>query len=128
LPGWTGIVLLAFGMGAMNTALTHIGPLAVSVGYVTGSLNNLGRHLALALRREPVDGAAGPADTHARRAALLAGLWSAFLVGAIVGAMLVSRIHQAALLPPVVSLLVLAALQGMDRNRLRTAKNGPSLT
>jgi len=41
-------------MGIMNTTVTRVGQQSVSLAYVTGSLNNLAQHLALALKRVPV--------------------------------------------------------------------------
>jgi len=50
-----------------------LGILALIAGYVSGTLNNLARHLALAVKEVPRPDATGQHDTHARRAALLAG-------------------------------------------------------
>ena len=71
LPGWLGIVLLSLAMGIMNTTVTSVGDQSVSLGYVTGSLNNLAQHLALAVKRLPVPHGEGSWDTHGRRATLL---------------------------------------------------------
>jgi hypothetical protein len=52
-PGWVSILVLSTAMGIMNTTITRIGGQAVSVGFVTGDLNNLGQHLAMGLKRAP---------------------------------------------------------------------------
>ena len=106
------ISLLSLAMGVMNTTVTHVGGQAVSLGFVTGDLNNLGRHLALAAKRAPVTDARGPRETHGRRAALLAGIWSAFLVGALLTGAAMTLVDNWTLLPP---LLVLLALAVCDR-------------
>ena len=74
LPGWFGIMILSLAMGIMNTTVNRVGEQSVSLGYVTGSLNNLAQHLALAVKRVPVTHAQGSWDTHGWRAALLAGV------------------------------------------------------
>ena len=56
LPGWFIIILLSLSMGLINTTITHVGHQPVSLGFVTGDLNNLGRHVALAARRVPASG------------------------------------------------------------------------
>lgn len=82
LPIDLGILLLSFAMGVMNTTLSQVGGEAVALGYVSGTLNAMARHLALACRRVPLPGEQGPWDTHGRRALLLTGVWLAFLTGA----------------------------------------------
>jgi uncharacterized membrane protein YoaK (UPF0700 family) len=109
LPGWFNIVCLSLAMGAMNTTITRVGAQAVSLGFVTGDLNHLGRHLALALRREPLSDSEGPWDTHLRRATLLAGVWTAFLCGAIFAGAAMPRFGTTVLIPPIVVLLIVAA-------------------
>jgi uncharacterized membrane protein YoaK (UPF0700 family) len=111
-PGWVSISLLSVAMGVVNTTVTHVGDQAVSLGFVTGDLNNLGRHLALAAKGMPVADARGPRDTHGRRAALLAVVWGSFLVGALLAGAAMTFIGNWTLLPP---LLVLLALAVCDR-------------
>ncbi len=112
LPGWFNIMILSLAMGVMNTTLTRVGGQSVSLGYVTGVLNNLGQHLALAVKRVPLSKAQGTWDTHARRAALLAGVWAAFLIGALLAGAMTPRWAAWTLLPPTLALLALA---GLDR-------------
>ncbi len=109
LPGWCGVVFLAVAMGVMNVTVTKVGAQAVALGYVTGSLNNLAQHLALAVRRLPVPQSQGPWDTHGRRVALLATVWVGFLGGALLGGAVAAPLAAWALLPPAVFLAGLAA-------------------
>jgi uncharacterized membrane protein YoaK (UPF0700 family) len=110
-PGWLSIMILSTAMGVMNTSITAVGGQAVSLGFMTGDLNNLAQHLAMGITREPVAQAQGSWDTHWRRAALLAGLWTAFLLGAVLGAALASRFAVWTLLLPALMLLVLAPVE-----------------
>jgi uncharacterized membrane protein YoaK (UPF0700 family) len=68
LPGWVGIMVLSLTMGIMNTTVTRVGEQQISLGYVTGTLNNFAQHLALAVKGAPLSHAEGPHDTHLRRA------------------------------------------------------------
>lgn len=111
---WVAIVLLSVAMGVMNVTLTKVGAQAVSLGYVTGGLNNLAQHLALAARRAPVPQSQGPWDTHGRRVAVLAGVWAGFLVGALLGGVATPRYAAWALLLP---FLILVALTLFDRHK-----------
>jgi uncharacterized membrane protein YoaK (UPF0700 family) len=110
-PGWLGILLLSSAMGLMNTSVTHVGGQPVSLGFMTGDLNNLAQHLAQGITRAPVQQAQGPRDTHWRRAALLGSLWIFFLAGAVLGGALASRIAVWTLLLPAATLLLLALLE-----------------
>lgn len=109
LPGWFSIIILSLAMGIMNTTVTRVGEQSVSLGYVTGSLNNLAQHLALAVKRAPVPHAQGSWDTHGRRAALLASVWTAFLIGALLAGAATPRFAAWTLLLPTLMLLALAA-------------------
>jgi uncharacterized membrane protein YoaK (UPF0700 family) len=73
-PGWVSIVMLSLAMGIMNTAVTSVGLQRVSPGYVSGTLNHMAQHLALAVKGAPLRDKLGPSDSHIRRAALLAGI------------------------------------------------------
>jgi uncharacterized membrane protein YoaK (UPF0700 family) len=107
-PVWLSIVILSFAMGVMNTSILQVGGQTVGVGYMTGDLNNLAQHLAMGIKSAPVAQAQGLWDTHWRRASLLAGLWIAFLSGAVLGAACGSRLAVWTLLLPALMLLVLA--------------------
>lgn len=108
-PTWLCIAILSLAMGIMNTTITRVGGQHLSIGFVTGDLNSLAQHLALAVKREPVPRAEGSWDTHWWRAGVLVGIWGAFLVGAVLGAALMPRFGIATLAPPLVVLLGLAA-------------------
>lgn len=110
-PGWLSIIILSTAMGIMNTSITDVGGQAVSLGFMTGGLNNLAQHLAMGITRAPVAQAQGSWDTHWRRTALLTGLWTAFLAGAVLGAVLASRFAVWTLLLPALMLLVLAPVE-----------------
>ena len=105
-----GIVLLSFAMGIMNTTLTQVGGEAVALGYVSGTLNALARHLALACKRVTLTDAQGSWDTHARRALLLAGVWLAFLFGAVLSTTASLRLGVWVLVLPVALLAAFALL------------------
>jgi uncharacterized membrane protein YoaK (UPF0700 family) len=102
------IAALSLAMGLMNTTLSRIGAEPVSLTFVTGTLNRIGRHLALAVRQSPLSDAQGPWDTHFRRAGLMASVWGGFLTGAIVSAAATLHFGVWVLLPPVLILLTLA--------------------
>jgi uncharacterized membrane protein YoaK (UPF0700 family) len=108
-PAWLGIVFLSSAMGLLNTSVTQIGGQPVSLGFMTGDLNNLAQHISQAILRTPVPQSQGPTDTHWRRAALLSSLWIFFLAGAVLGAALSSHLALWTLLLPA-GLLVLLAL------------------
>jgi uncharacterized membrane protein YoaK (UPF0700 family) len=98
-------------MGIMNTSITHVGGQAVNLGFVTGDLNNFAQRLAMGIRRDPVPQMQGSWDNHWWRATLLAGIWTAFLIGAVLGAALASRFATWALLLPALMLLVFGLLE-----------------
>jgi uncharacterized membrane protein YoaK (UPF0700 family) len=102
------IATLSLAMGLMNTTLSQIGAEPVNLTFVTGTLNKIGRHLALALRRAPLPDAQGKWDTHLRRAGLMASVWAGFLIGAMVSGAATSYFGVWVLLPPVLILLALA--------------------
>ena len=110
-PGWLGIVFLSSSMGLLNTSVTQVGGQPVSLGFMTGDLNNLAQHISQAILRAPVSRAQGPRDTHWRRAALLTSLWVFFLAGATLGAALSSRLALWTLLLPAGLLVLLALLE-----------------
>jgi len=110
LPVWINIVMLSLAMGIMNTTITRAGAQALSLGYVTGDLNYLGQHIALAVKREPLADAQHSRDTHTRRAALLAAVWTAFFLGTLIAGAIASRFTVWTLVPPTLILLTLAAV------------------
>jgi uncharacterized membrane protein YoaK (UPF0700 family) len=112
-----GIAALSLAMGLMNTTLSHVGPVPVSLTFVTGTLNKLAHHFALSVLRLPVADAQGPWDTHLRRAGLLASIWAGFLTGAVLAAAVISYFGVWVLLAPLISLLALALFSSPDRQR-----------
>jgi len=89
---WFSILVLSSAMGIMNTSITRVGKQSVSLGFVTGDLNYLGQHLAMGFKRKPAGEMQGPWVTHGMRAALLAGIWTAFFVGAVLGGAAAARL------------------------------------
>ena len=129
LAGWFSIVALSLAMGLMNTTLTRVGGQSVSLGYVTGDLNHLAGHLALAVQGVPVPQARGPWDTHGRRAALLGGIWASFLMGAALAGAATSHFAAWTLLPPILILLVLISLERATTGAgAGTSKEVPALS
>lgn len=103
-----GIALLSIAMGIMNTTLSEVGGEAVALGYVSGTLNAMARHLAMACRRLPLADAQGAWDTHARRARLLAAVWVSFLAGAALSVAATDRFGVWVLVLPIVVLTAFA--------------------
>lgn len=110
-PGWLGIVFLSSAMGLLNTSVTQVGGQPVSLGFMTGDLNNLAQHVANGILGAPVERAQDERDTHWRRAALLSSLWIFFLGGAILGAAFASRLAVWTLLLPAGLLVLLAVIE-----------------
>jgi len=108
-----GIALLSVSMGIMNPAVVRVGAESVNLTFVTGALNKLGNHLALAARgTTPID-AQGSWDTHLRRAGLEGGLWLAFCVGAVFAGLVTKRVAGLELIPAV-GILLFFALSNRD--------------
>ena len=108
------ISLLSLSMGMMNTALSSVGGEPVSLTFVTGSLNKIGSHLALAFRGAPLQNAQGTWDTHLRRAALMAAIWAGFLTGAIIAGALTPHLGVKTLLAPWAALIGLSLFSRAD--------------
>jgi uncharacterized membrane protein YoaK (UPF0700 family) len=108
-----GISLLSVSMGIMNPAVARIGAESVNLTFVTGALNKVGTHLALAARgTTPLD-AQGPWDTQLRRAGVEAGLWLAFCAGAVFAGFVTKRVGGFELIPAV-GILLFFALYSRD--------------
>lgn len=105
-----GIALLSASMGIMNPAVARIGAESVNLTFVTGALNKIGNHLALAARGTTPPDAQGSRDTHLRRAGLEGGLWLAFCVGAVFAGVVTKRMAGFELIPAVGILLFFALL------------------
>ncbi len=104
------IALIAFAMGIMNTTLSRIGNEPVNLTFVTGALNRIGAHLAMAARRMPLPDAEGTWDTHVSRALLLTAVWASFLFGAILAGAATATLKEWTLLPAAVLLLIAAVI------------------
>ena len=104
----TGIPLLSFAMGLINPTISRVGSEPVSITFVTGTLNKIGAHLALASRRIQPSDAEAPWDTHLHRAALESGVWIGFFTGAILSGVLAAHLGPLALLPASLALLFFA--------------------
>ncbi len=116
------IVVLALAMGILNTTISRVGSQSVNIGFVTGTLNGMANHLALAVRRSPLAGAAGPWDTHATRAWGLLLIWCAFFGGALLAGYATPRLGVSALAFPLVVLAVwtVVEVRSLLRNRPRS--------
>jgi uncharacterized membrane protein YoaK (UPF0700 family) len=113
LSDGVGIAVISFAMGAINAAPSRVGVQSVSVTSVTGTLSSLGVHLALAVSHAPLADSQGSWDTHLHRARLLAGIWAAFLTGALLSGAATRRLGVWVLSLPV---LVLSAVAAFDRS------------
>ena len=120
------IAVLSLAMGIMNTSVTSVGPQKISLGYVSGTLNDLARHLALAAKGVPLPDAEGPEDSHARRALLLAAIWVAFVAGASLAGAVYSTLAAVSLLFPIAILLWLAAFKTPRQPSRRGASDARS--
>ncbi|QDT46810.1 hypothetical protein Pan258_08300 [Symmachiella dynata] len=109
LANTVSIITASFGMGAMNTVLSQVGRQSVSLGFVSGDLNQIGRHLALAVRGTPLTDAVSAGDTRWRRAGVLAIVWLCFLTGAGLAGVWMLFFVEWTLIPPLIVLCYLAA-------------------
>lgn len=112
------IATLGLAMGLMNSTLPRIGAEPVNLTFVTGTLNKIGLHLALAVRRAPLPDTQGPWDTHLRRAGLMASVWGGFLIGALLSGAATVYFGVWVLLLPFLILLTLA----LSPNKVATAQ------
>jgi uncharacterized membrane protein YoaK (UPF0700 family) len=111
VPGWVSIGLFSMAMGIMNLTITQVGGQKVSLGFVTGDLNNLSRHLAQAVKGDPLSDSRGPWDTHWWRAGVLASVWGSFLLGGLLSGIGMTYFGAWVLLPPTLILLTLAVFE-----------------
>jgi uncharacterized membrane protein YoaK (UPF0700 family) len=79
---------------------------------MTGDLNRIGSHLALAFKGVPLPDAQGPWDTQLHRAWLLASVWGSFLIGAVISAAMMSHLGVWVLVLPFLILVALALFSG----------------
>jgi uncharacterized membrane protein YoaK (UPF0700 family) len=98
--------MLSVAMGMINPAVTSVGREPINLTFVTGTLNKIGIHLALGVRHQNLANAEGKWDTHFYRAALEAGLWVGFLMGAILSGAASSHFGVLDLVPASIALVV----------------------
>jgi uncharacterized membrane protein YoaK (UPF0700 family) len=103
-----GTPFLSFAMGLINPAISRVGSEPVSLTFVTGTLNKIGTHLALATRRIQPSDAEAPWDTHLHRAALESSVWIGFFTGAILSSVLAAHLGSRSLFPAPLALLIFA--------------------
>ncbi|MEJ0053028.1 MAG: YoaK family protein [Methylovirgula sp.] len=101
------IAAIGFAMGLVNATLPRVGAQSVNLTYVTGALNRLATHLALAVKAVPLQDSEGPWDTHMFRASILAGIWCSFFVGAFISGAMTPHFGAADLWIPILILLSL---------------------
>jgi uncharacterized membrane protein YoaK (UPF0700 family) len=108
------VMILSCGMGMMNTTLSQVGGQSVNLGFVTGDLKSIGEHIANLVNRSPVTKPEGLWDTHWLRMVTLGSVWTSFLVGAIGGAAMATRVHAWTLLLPALFLVFLVLTERPD--------------
>jgi uncharacterized membrane protein YoaK (UPF0700 family) len=113
-----GIATLSFSTGILNITLPRIGSESVSLTFMTGDLNRIGSHLALAFKGVPLPDAQGPWDTQLHRARLLASVWGSFLIGAVISAAMISHLGVWVLVLPFLILVALALFSGAHAPRV----------
>lgn len=101
------IVLISLAMGMMNPAISKIGSEPVSITFVTGTLNRMGGHLAVALGPRSLAGAESR-SSQLFRAGIDATMWLGFLAGAVLSGFLASTWRAWALWPPCAAIVGLA--------------------
>lgn len=112
--GWLAavptIAIIALAMGLMNTTLSHVGNEPLNLTFVTGALNRVGTHLALAASGVPLSDPEGPRDSQIMRAMRLAATWTGFLGGAVLAGVLTPRLGSWTLVPPAALLVILSPM------------------
>lgn len=115
LSSLLSIAILSLGMGLMNTAITNVGAQSVNTAFVTGTLNRMAKHFALAVTRAPLPDSQGEWDTQCRRAFILLAIWATFLIGAFLGGMATLHLGITVLFFPVLILTALSVLNYVPR-------------
>lgn len=116
------VILPAFALGLQTAALRRIEGRTVRTTFITGMLTRFAEDGVTFLfdRHDARRGYERSIRAHyadVRRLVFLAGIWSCYLAGAIVGAFLESRWHLWSVAVPIVALLVVA---GSDSLSVRT--------
>lgn len=102
------IIQLGLSMGYMNTAISYVGKQPVNPDFVTGTLNNMARHIAFWINKVALPDSQGAWDTHKSRALKLIIIWISFLIGAFISVVIKSMLGIYALLFPALGLLAIA--------------------
>lgn len=97
------LVLLAFALGAQNDAFRNIGGIRLHTSFITGDLENLGAALA-----DSKD--SNHREQSRKRVKIFFTAWTAYAVGALLGAYGAFHIREKALLIPAGLVIVAAAL------------------
>lgn len=113
------IFIIAISMGYMNTIASMVGRQPVNADFVTGTLNNMAKHLALSVFEKYPSDRQGNWDTHIRRYFLLLFTWGGFISGAIGGTLIFQHWANRSLLIPI-SILIALAVNGLFQNRSKT--------
>jgi uncharacterized membrane protein YoaK (UPF0700 family) len=108
---WQQIVMLSLAMGLMNTSISKVGRQSISLGYVTGTLNNMAQQFALGLKTIYLSKFQSFWNDHLRRASFLGSIWLAFLIGALIATIASSQLAHEALLLPIVILIILVFIK-----------------
>ena len=114
-PGYFGLVaVLAFAMGVQTATLTHVGALTIYTTFVTGTLTkmteSLTRIIFWAVDQFQQTGIShivrnAPGQKDVREGAMLASVWTAYVLGAALGAFSKTRWELRALYVPVAVLV-----------------------
>jgi uncharacterized membrane protein YoaK (UPF0700 family) len=104
------IAVLAFGMGLVNPVQTRVGNEPSGVTFVTGTLNRLGKNVALAVRGRTIEKPEGPRDSYWRRAGIDLRIWGAFAGGATLSGLTTSFFQELALFPAGLVVFALAVI------------------
>lgn len=117
---WLEVGLLAFTMGLQNASLTRFSSLTLHSGFVTGTLVKFAEEGVkfgawLWDERQRADSLAAALskswnEESFRRSGILAFVWVAYILGAILGAMLYDRLGTRSLSLPILGLLSLILL------------------
>lgn len=102
-PLYAMVALAAVAMGTQNTSLRMAGILSIFTTHVTGTLTRLGEQLAASLFPREGD----PPAASLAQAGFSAGLWIAFLLGALAASALLPRWGARATLAPPIAVLIL---------------------
>lgn len=108
---WQRIVILSLAMGLMNTSISKVGRQSISLGYVTGTLNNMAQQFALGLKTIYLNKSQSIWNEHLGRASFLGLIWQAFLIGALIATVASSQLADEALLLPIVILIILVFIK-----------------